>query len=323
VERISIEPDLELTATSAATRVGYGASGTYSFRARNVGPFDATNVRTTVQLPTGATNVNATSTNGSCSVAASVVTCVAPALRVDSYADITINSTQSSAGDYALVASVEGDQPDTALANNTVTTNTEITEIADLSVALVVPSQAVRGEAITFSLTVSNAGPSAATTPTVSFSLASGLTVASVTPSTNCTTAGTTVTCQLATLAANASTTLSIVTATTPAVGSYSGTATLTSTGTDPLASNDAATRSINVVEPVAGIGGGGGGGGSSGGGSANVGGGGGGSTSPWMLLALLLLSAARPARRPQPLAQGISGSTSRASCSSDSCQPR
>lgn len=323
IEQISIEPDLQLTATSSATPVGAGATGTYSFRARNVGPFAATNVRTRVALPTDAINVSATSTNGACSIAANVVTCVAPALHLDSYVDITVNSTQPSAGNFALTASVDGDQPDTTLANNTMTSNAVITEIADISVALVAPSQVVRGEAITFSLTVSNAGPSEATTPTVSFSLASGLNIASVTPSTNCTTAGTTVTCQLATLAADASTTLSIVTAVTPAVGSYAGTATLTSTGTDPVASNDAATRSVNVVEPVAGIGGSSGGGSGSGGGSANTGSGGGGSTSPWMLLALLLLSAARPVRRPQRLGQGISGSTSRASCSSDSCQPR
>lgn len=184
VEHISIEPDLELTGTGATTSVASGTSGTYSFRTRNVGPFAATNVRTQVQLPTGATNVSATSTNGSCSVAANVVTCVVPALRTDSFADISINSTQPSVGTFALQASVKGDQPDTAIANNTMTFN-------------------------------------------------------------------------------------------------------------------------IAVVEPAAGIGVGGGssGGSNSGGGSANGGGGGGGSTTPWMLLTLLLLSAARPVRRPQPLA--------------------
>lgn len=144
VRQISIEPDLELTATTAAP-VGHGASGAYSFRARNAGPLDATNVRTTVQLPIGATNVSATSTNGStCSVAANVVTCVAPALLVNEYADITINSTQPEVGNYALVASVEGDQPDIALANNTVTSNAVVAEVADLSVALTAPSQVGR-----------------------------------------------------------------------------------------------------------------------------------------------------------------------------------
>jgi uncharacterized repeat protein (TIGR01451 family) len=279
-----------------------------------------------VQLPTGATNVSATSTTASCSIAANVVTCVAPTLHVGSYADITITSTQSIAGKFVLAASVEGDQPDPVLANNTATIDTEVTEIADLSVTLAAPARPARGDAVTFTLSVYNAGPSAATAATVSFSLTSGLNVASVTPSANCSTAGGTVTCQLATLAVDTATTWTIVTAPTSAAGSYSGTATLTSSGTDPVASNDSATQSITVVEPVGGIivggGGGSGGGGSSGGGSAN-GGGGGGSTSPWMLLALLLLLAARPARRPQPLAQGISGSTSRASCSSDSCQPR
>ncbi|GFE79462.1 hypothetical protein GCM10011487_14620 [Steroidobacter agaridevorans] len=128
VEQISIEPDLELTATSASTRVGSGISAAYSFRASNAGPFAATNVRTQVQLPTGATNVSATSTNGTCSVAANVVTCVASALAVDAFADITINSTQPSVGNYALQASTEGDQPDTAMANNTVTTNITVVE---------------------------------------------------------------------------------------------------------------------------------------------------------------------------------------------------
>lgn len=191
VEQISIEPDLELTRTAAPTAMTVGSSARYSFRVRNAGPFAATNVRARVQLPTGATGVSATSTNGVCSTAVDVVTCVAPAIHTDSYADITISATQPVAGNSALAASVEADQPDSLVANNTVT--------SDVLVAV----------------------PGAST---------------------------------------------------------------------------------------------GGGGGGSRGGG---------GGISLWMLLALLLLTAARPVRRQRAQFQGISGSTNRASCSSDSCQPR
>jgi len=47
-----------------------------------------------------------TSTNGSCTVTSNIVTCIAPALRVAGNADITITSTQPSAGNFAFSAAV-------------------------------------------------------------------------------------------------------------------------------------------------------------------------------------------------------------------------
>jgi uncharacterized repeat protein (TIGR01451 family) len=123
VEQISIEPDLELIRTAAPTSLAVGSNARYSFRVRNAGPFAATNVRARVQLPTGASSVSATSTSGVCSVAADVVTCATPALHTDSYVDITITATQPVAGNSALAASVEADQPDAVIANNTVTSD--------------------------------------------------------------------------------------------------------------------------------------------------------------------------------------------------------
>jgi photosystem II stability/assembly factor-like uncharacterized protein len=126
VREMSIQPDLELSAIQSTAPVGRGATATLSYRIRNSSQLDATNVRTRVQLPADATNVTATSTTGTCTVAGSLVTCAAPILRAQASANITISSTLSTAGTFTVPASLEGDQPDAASANNTVNSNLQV-----------------------------------------------------------------------------------------------------------------------------------------------------------------------------------------------------
>ena len=122
VQQIGIQPDLQLTFTAPAS-VNVGAAATYSYRIRNAGPFHATNVRTTMQMPAGALNVSATSTMGACSVTSSVVTCTTPIFHSDHTATISITSTQPQAGTVSLTAAIEGDQPDASGVDNNVTSN--------------------------------------------------------------------------------------------------------------------------------------------------------------------------------------------------------
>jgi uncharacterized repeat protein (TIGR01451 family) len=281
VREFSVQPDLQITATTPDAPTPYGVPATFSYRVHNAGPFDATNVRTQVQLPATATNITASSPGASCNVAGSVVTCVTSILRTDSNADITITAVQPAAGTFTVTGTVEGDQPDDATADNSVTSNVSTVEMADLSVTISAPARVTRGEAINLSVTVRNNGPNDASSAAFIFELPNGLNVASVTPSAGtCTSNGNAVSCQIARVPSGASVTIAIVSAATSATGALAHVAVVDASGLDLLASNDSAGAATTVSEPP-----------SSGGGG---GGGGGGSLSWFMLAALLLLSRLR-----------------------------
>ena len=292
VRQFSVQPDLQITATVPDAPTPYGARATYSYRIHNAGPFDATNVRARIQLPADATEITATSAEAPCTVAGSVVTCTAMILRTDGSADVTITSRQPAAGDFTVVATVEGDQPDAASADNSVTSNISVREFADLSVTVAAPARVTRGEAINLTLTVRNAGPNDAAAATVTFELEAGLDAASVTPSagTTCTSAGNVVTCQLPALAAGESVSIAIVSTPTTTAGPLAHIAVIDGNGLDLVFDNNSSSAVTTVSEAVVV-------GGDSGRGSS----GGGGGTSVFMIAALLLLSRMRAARNLRP----------------------
>jgi uncharacterized repeat protein (TIGR01451 family) len=288
VKEISIQPDLRIAATHDDVPVGYGQAGSYSYRITNAGPFDATNVRARIQLPAGATNILADSRAASCTAAGTIATCVVPILRNNANVDITITATHATSGDYSVVATLEGDQPDAASADNSVTTNIAVGEVTDLSVILTGSAIIARGEAANLTLRVTNAGPNTASVASVTLQLGTGMTVASVTPSTNggvstCAIAGNAASCQLPQLAVGASVTLNVVSTANAASGSFTHMASVDASGTDVNGGNNVASAVTTVSDVSQGIGGG------------NPGGGGG-STSPFLLMALLLLSGMRAA---------------------------
>jgi hypothetical protein len=56
------------------------------------------------------------------------VTCTDPVLQLNAIANITIRSVHPQPANLAVVASVEGDQADPAGANNSLTSNVQVTE---------------------------------------------------------------------------------------------------------------------------------------------------------------------------------------------------
>ena len=299
VRELSVQPDLGITATVADVPTAYGTAASYSYRISNAGPFDATNARARIQLPEGSTNIVATSPAASCTAADTLVTCTAPVVRTNETVDITISATHPISGNFSVVGTIEGDQPDNAMANNSVTSNITVAEVTDLSVILTGSSIVARGEAVTLTLRVTNAGPNDASVASITLELATGFGITSVTPSggtSTCVIAGSTVSCQLPQLGGGGSVTLTIVASATSTPGSFTHMATVTASGTDVRGGNNVASAVTTVSQVSQGIG--------NGGGSS---GGGGGSTSPFMLAALLLLSCmraaahkfGRPARQP------------------------
>jgi photosystem II stability/assembly factor-like uncharacterized protein len=288
VREFSVQPDLRITADVPDIAVGHGATAMYSYRLSNAGPFDATNVRARIQLPDGAANIVASSSSASCTVAGTTVTCTAPILRTNANADITIDATHPMSGNFNVIATVDGDQPDAASADNSVTSNITVEEVTDLSVILTGSAIVARGENSTLTLRVTNAGPNEAAVASVTLELATGFSIASISPSggtSTCVTAGSTVGCQLPQLGPGGSVSIAIVISPPSTAGSFTHMATVTSSGTDVRGANNVATAVTTVSDIAQGIDSG-----------RNRGGGGGGSTSLFMLAALLLLSRMRAA---------------------------
>lgn len=288
VREITFAPNLGIAAEVSDLPTAYGTAASYSYHVTNAGPFDATNVRTRVELPAGVTNVQAASPTASCTVAGTIVTCTSPILRSHGSADIVVNATHPTSGNFEVVGTVSGDQPDEVSANNSVTSNIRVAEMTDLSVLLTGSAIINRGEATNLSLRVTNAGPNTAALASVRLELGTGMTVASAAPSggggvSTCVMAGNTVACQLPQLGAGATVTIAIVTAATTTAGSFTHMATVEASGTDIRGGNNVAAAVTTVSEISQGVFI-----------SERSSGGGGGSTSPFMLVALLLLSGLR-----------------------------
>ena len=123
---------------------------------------------------------------------------------------------------------------------------------ADLSIAVAGPSTVDQGTSARFTVTYANAGPDTATNLTVSTTIPSGLFVDLIDSSGFCTVAvgGQVVSCNVGTVGAGASGTLPIVISANT-VGTYSIPFTITSDQVDPSPSDNAVTKTLEVVPPT------------------------------------------------------------------------
>jgi uncharacterized repeat protein (TIGR01451 family) len=123
---------------------------------------------------------------------------------------------------------------------------------ADLSITKTgSPNPVTVGSNLTYTITVTNNGPSGATGVTVSDSLPSGVTFVSATPSQGNCSGTTTISCGLGSLSNGGSATVTIVVTPTQA-GGISNTATVTRNETDPDLTNNSDTRVTTVNPPSA-----------------------------------------------------------------------
>jgi uncharacterized repeat protein (TIGR01451 family) len=119
---ITIAPDLALQGGNVPSSITVGTAASYSFTVTNNGPFSATGVQVSLQLPTTAQSVVATSSLGTCSISGTTASCAVGVLRNAASATITLTAVASAAGSFAIAASVQAHQPDPNTANNSVTT---------------------------------------------------------------------------------------------------------------------------------------------------------------------------------------------------------
>jgi uncharacterized repeat protein (TIGR01451 family) len=282
VQQMTIAPDLKLELDAPTTTLPVGLPVTYRYTVFNLGPFHATGVKVTLQAPANAQAVTLESSAGTCTAPGPAMSCSLDAVRAGFTATVTLKATPSATGPFQIAATVQADQPDAAAADNTQTRDATVAQLADLSVTATGAASAQVGSTVTHTLTISNAGPNAATAVQLSYQLASTLTPGAVTTTIGtCSVSAPQISCNLGDMATATGATIT-VTATAAAVGAQPSTASFTTTATDTAVANNVATVNTDVTAappatPPP---------------SSTDGGGGGGSLSAsWLLFLALMLS--------------------------------
>jgi uncharacterized repeat protein (TIGR01451 family) len=226
---VQTRADLSITKTQtspAGNVVIAGQNVTYSIVVTNAGPSNSVNTVVTDVLGAGLSFVSATSTLGTCSAVGQTVTCnlgtvgpvgitqcvvgtplptsatitlVARACPDDACGSSVTNTATVTGGPIPVCAS---NLPDPTPANNTAVVNTTVQARSDLSITKSgAPNPATAGQNITYTVIVTNAGPSNSPNTVMVDTLPVQTTFVSATPTLGtCSHLNGVVTCQLGTL---------------------------------------------------------------------------------------------------------------------------
>lgn len=249
---VTTSADLSLTKSSNPATITAGSNVTYSLTVSNAGPSVATGATISDPLPAGLRFVSSpsgcTATNGGANV-----TCPAGTLAVGASTTLTFiaSSPAGATGDITNTATVSATTGDPNTANNVAAVLSSTSQSADLSLTKTsAPAVPQSGGIITYTLTATNNGPSAATAVSVRDDLPAGISFASGSTAggATCTAVGAVVTCPVGTLAAGASASITIVGNIAASTrGASTNTAVISSTTLDPNTGNNTATDNTNI----------------------------------------------------------------------------
>jgi uncharacterized repeat protein (TIGR01451 family) len=251
---VSPVADLSIVKSDNPDPVNAGATLTYTLQVTNNGPSTATSVTVTDTLPPGVTFVSASGAGWSCGQASGIVTCTRASLTVGIAPNITITVTApTSGGTITDIATVTASETDSNPSNNTDSEDTTVTPVADLSIIKSDNPDPVNANGtLTYTLSVSNAGPSTATSVSVTDTLPGSVTFVSATGGGwNCSQAAGVVTCTRASLAVGPAPAITITVTAPSSGGTITNTATVTASETDSNPSNNTDSEDT-TVSPVA-----------------------------------------------------------------------
>jgi uncharacterized repeat protein (TIGR01451 family) len=255
---INAGADLLTTVSDSTDPVIAGSSLSYTITTQNIGPKDASTVTVVNTLPNDISFASASGTGWSCNAVAQVVTCTRTLIPSGTSApNISITGQVSGAisGTITNLATVSAATGDPEPNNNTTTENTQVNVGADLQITKTTSSPVIANGTVIFSLAPRNNGPFAADTVIVSDTLPANIAYDNGDPAVGngwvCNHSGEalggTVTCTTATYSVGATDDITI-TATAPASGNFTNTATISAAIADPIAGNNSDSSASSVV---------------------------------------------------------------------------
>ncbi|GAB3935076.1 hypothetical protein GCM10029976_044920 [Kribbella albertanoniae] len=240
--------DLVVGKQTVTNPVVPGRQVTYQITVRNDGPSDARAVQVADDLPAALSDATADSTAGSCTVSSAALRCALGDLGAGSTATITVTAKVSATATGTLTnsATATSATPDPEKTNNTGRTTDTLSASADLVIVKTAqPAPVLAGQPVTYTLTITNNGPSAAQSVTVTDPVPAPLKYTSATTSQgSCEQADGTVTCAIGTVAPGDKVTVKVV-ANVPSgapPNEFANTAKVASPTPDPVADNNTAT---------------------------------------------------------------------------------
>ncbi|MFT3852678.1 MAG: hypothetical protein QM733_08080 [Ilumatobacteraceae bacterium] len=267
---ITRSADIVATKTGPAGTTNAGAQITYMIAATNDGPSTATTVRLTDVVPAGTNWISVTPTAGSASgstcaleggteidgswvggTVACTVASLDPGAKIEA---VVVLRVGSGFGDSSLtnVASATSAVTDPNTANNSATVSSPIAQSADVAIVKAFsPTAATAGSTVTYTLTVTDAGPSDAQSVTVADPVVAGLTATTVASTRGtCTITAGALSCALGTLGGGSQAVITVqgTVASTYASATLANTATVATATPDPVAENNSSTATLNVT---------------------------------------------------------------------------
>jgi large repetitive protein len=246
---INIKPlvDLKLTKVTSNPAPKAGGSVTFTLSLVNNGPNTATGVVISDPLPSGLSFLSATPGQGSCKSSGQTVTCDLGALGAGGATVVTITAkVAASTAGHTLKNIATASANEQVARPETLTSPASITPVtgppattADLSLTKKVNHANGRaGQALTYTITVTNHGPAISQSPTVTDVFSARVTVLSVHTTSGSCKHSQTITCTLASIASGASDTITIVAKPT-SIGELRNTASVASPTPDPDPTNN------------------------------------------------------------------------------------
>jgi len=246
VDIILTAPDVAITKTGPAN-VYAGTNYSYTITLTNSGFATASNVVASDALPTNVTFVSASGngTNNS-----GVVSWNLGSLAVNATSNLTLTVAAPTSGSVTNMATSTASTPDSNPGNNTsLPVGTTVTPVADLAVGKSAPASVISTSNLTYTISITNLGPSDTSGVIATDTLPSNVTFVSATG--GGIHAGTGVSWAMGALNAGQVSNVTL-TVQAPASGSITNTAELSSTTLDTNAVNNSSPPAITAVIPLA-----------------------------------------------------------------------
>ena len=243
--------DLELTLSDSPDPMMVGHSLTYAFTITNHGPLGATAVVLSDNLPASVTFYSASANQGTCN-GTTTVTCNLGDIANSGTATVSIVVLPTTAGTIVNSASVSSATTDYNTANNNASASTIANDSTSADLAITqsdTPDPVKAGQALTYTLAITNNGPADATDVTMHDTLPANATyVAATADQGTCTHPGEVI-CNIGTMSSGSTAHITIV-VTPTAIGTITNQATVSGLEVDPYLANNATSETTRVSAP-------------------------------------------------------------------------